>query len=109
MSTIRSSAAVASGRPAPRKATVGAVNVPVVVAGVSVHPGDVVVADEDGVVFVPRATAAEVADAAEAREAKEALMRERLARGELGLDVYKMREPLERQGLVYVDSPEDIT
>jgi 4-hydroxy-4-methyl-2-oxoglutarate aldolase len=91
------------------KATVGAVNVPVVVAGVSVHPGDVVVADEDGVVFVPRAIAGDVADAAEAREAKEAVMRERLARGELGLDVYKMREPLERQGLVYVDSPEDVT
>jgi len=91
------------------KATLGAVNVPVVVAGVIVHPGDVVVADDDGVVFVPRASAAEVADAAEAREAKEALMRERLARGELGLDIYKMRESLQNQGLVYVDSPEDVT
>jgi 4-hydroxy-4-methyl-2-oxoglutarate aldolase len=91
------------------KATVGAVNLPIVVAGVSVYPGDVVVADEDGVVFVPRASAAAVADAAEAREAKEAVVRERLARGELGLDIYKMRESLERQGLVYVDSPEDAT
>ena len=89
------------------KSTLGAVNVPVVVAGVAVTPGDVVVADEDGVVFVEREKAAEVADAAEAREAKEAGVRERLARGELGLDIYKMRDALERQGLVYLDSPED--
>src|SRR5439155_16956421 len=74
------------------KSTVGAVNVPVVVAGVSINPGDVVVADDDGVVFVPRASAAEVADACDAREAKEAAVRVRLMSGELGLDIYDMRD-----------------
>jgi 4-hydroxy-4-methyl-2-oxoglutarate aldolase len=86
------------------KATLGAVNVPVVVAGVAVTPGDVAVADDDGVVFVPSRRAADVATACDAREAKEATVRERLSRGELGLDIYDMRETLERQGLVYLDS-----
>jgi len=83
------------------KATLGAVNVPVVVAGVSVMPGDVVVGDDDGVVFVGRAEASEIASAAEARIAKEDATRARLAAGELGLDIYGMREKLAKQGLVY--------
>jgi len=86
------------------KASVGAVNVPVVVAGVLVAPGDVVVADDDGVVFVTRDAAVSVADKCDAREAKEAAVRDRLARGELGLDIYGMRDALARAGLVYLDS-----
>jgi 4-hydroxy-4-methyl-2-oxoglutarate aldolase len=86
------------------KATLGAVNVPIVVAGAAVNPGDVAVADDDGVVFVPCGTAREVADACDSRLAKEAVIRERLARGELGLDIYGMRDTLERLGLVYLDS-----
>ena len=85
------------------KATVGSVNTPIVCAGMLVTPGDVVIGDDDGVVIVPRALAAQVAGASAAREAKEAAKRKRLASGELGLDIYAMREPLARAGLRYYD------
>ena len=85
------------------KATIGSVNVPVVCAGALVHPGDVVIADDDGVVIVPAASAAEVAGLAAAREANEEKKRARLAAGELGLDIYGMRGKLAAAGLRYVD------
>jgi 4-hydroxy-4-methyl-2-oxoglutarate aldolase len=88
------------------KATLGAVNVPVVCAGVNVMPGDAVIADDDGVVVVDRKDAAEVAVKGEKRHADEEGKRKQLAAGVLGLDMYNMREPLKKAGLVYIDEPE---
>lgn len=88
------------------KATPGSVNVPVVCAGANVRPGDVIVADVDGVVIVPRAAAAEVAKLASERFAKESKTRQRLKSGELGLDFYGLRAKLAELGVTYVDHEE---
>jgi 4-hydroxy-4-methyl-2-oxoglutarate aldolase len=90
------------------KATLGSVNIPVVCAGVNVEPGDAVVADDDGVVVVPRKYAVETAQKAQKRFNDEDAKRLKLASGVLGLDMYNMREPLAKAGLVYVDNPEDV-
>jgi 4-hydroxy-4-methyl-2-oxoglutarate aldolase len=88
------------------KSTLGAVNIPVVCAGINVNPGDAVVADDDGVVVIARKDAGEVAAKGEKRQADEEGKRKQLASGVLGLDMYNMREPLAKAGLVYLDDPE---
>ena len=88
------------------KATLGSVNIPIICAGAAVHPGDVIVADDDGVVVVSRESAAIVLGAAEARVRKEDASRERLARGELGVDMYGLRKKVADLGLKFVSGGE---
>ena len=91
------------------KETLGSVNVPVVCAEALVHPGDLVIADDDGVCIVPRRSAAATLAQCENRARKETAVRARLEAGELGLDIYSMRERLAERGLVYQDAPAEPT
>lgn len=90
------------------KEKVGSVNVPVVCGGATVNPGDVVIADDDGVCVVPRASAPVVAEQSTQREGNEVSKRARFEAGEISLDIYGMRKQLEDAGLIYVDTPEDL-
>ena len=90
------------------KATLGSVNIPVVCGGVNVEPGDVVVADDDGVVVIRKKLAVETAQKAQKRKDDEDGKRKQLETGVLSLDMYKMREGLEKAGLRYVDNPDDV-
>lgn len=90
------------------KETLGSVNIPVVCGGQSVSPGDVIVADDDGVVVVARHEADQVLDLSQAREDKEAVIRERYSHGELGLDINNMRPRLADKGLIYLDSADEL-
>ena len=85
------------------KATVGAVNLPIVCGGMQINPGDAILADDDGIVVVPRESVAGVIEASRKREAQENITRARLKAGELGLDIYGMRDKLQKAGLVYID------
>ena len=89
------------------KETLGSVNVPIVCAGCTVNPGDLVIADDDGVCVVPRSNASLVLNKSIERDQKEAVTRQRLKAGELGLDIYSMRDKLKAKGLVYVDAAKD--
>jgi len=89
------------------KETLGSVNVPIVCAGCTVNPGDLVIADDDGVCVVPRSNASLVLNKSIERDQKEAATRQRLKAGELGLDIYSMRDKLKAKGLVYVDAAKD--
>ncbi len=90
------------------KETVGAVNVAITCAGATINPGDVILADDDGVCVVPRESASDIASAGREREEHETEKRARFSAGELSLDIYNMRGPLEDAGLEYVDSAEDL-